>query len=86
MLTRRAFIAQLATSGATMAATAVPIPVCVLRALSRAKVAVVSIHMDQPYLDRSGRALPYLPPAGLRAGAPVADLNETEFRRRFVYL
>lgn len=79
-------MAQLAAAGAAMAATAAPIAVRTLAAMSRAKVAVVSIHMDQTYLDPTGRALPYLPPAGLRAGAPVADLNETEFRRRFVYL
>jgi hypothetical protein len=66
--------------------TGVPMGLEAVAALPPVKAAVVSIHMDQPYLDLTGRALPYLPPPGLRAGAPLADLSEAEFRRRFVYL
>ena len=58
MLTRRDFIAELAFAGAAMAPIAMlpagifgPGPMC-------ARAAVVSIHMDQPYLDTTGRALP----------------------------
>jgi hypothetical protein len=80
MLTRREFVAKLA-AGAALAA--MPAEMCA--AMSR-RTAVVSIHMDQPYLDTTGRALPYDPPVGLRAAAPVAHLSETEFRSRFVYL
>ena len=47
--------------------------------------AVVSFHMDQPYLDRSGTAIPYHPPLGARSGQAAADLSEEDFRRRFVY-
>jgi hypothetical protein len=86
MLKRRTFMAQLAAAGAAIAVTAVPMPLQAIAAVGRVKAAVVSIHMDQPYLDPTGRALPYLPPPGLRAGAPLADLSEAEFRRCFVYL
>jgi hypothetical protein len=81
MLTRREFVAGLA-AGAAIVAT--PAKMCA--AMPRGRTAVVSIHMDQPYLDRTGRALPYCPPLGLRAAAPVEHLSETEFRSRFVYL
>ncbi|HXO87871.1 MAG TPA: hypothetical protein VN885_04415 [Candidatus Acidoferrales bacterium] len=81
MLTRREFVAKLAV-GAALAA--MPAKMCA--ALPRGQTAVVSIHMDQPYLDTTGRALPYDPPVGLRAAAPVAHLTETEFRSHFVYL
>jgi hypothetical protein len=81
MLTRREFVAGLAAGAATAA-----MPAAILPAVPRGRTAVVSIHMDQPYLDTTGRALPYYPPLGLRAAAPVAHLSETEFRRRFVYL
>jgi len=82
MLTRREFVAQLAVAGAAVAALPAKIDAC----MPGARSPVVSIHMDQPYLDVTGRAVPYLPPAGLRGAAPVAHLSETEFRSRFVYL
>jgi hypothetical protein len=83
MLTRRNFMAECAVAGAVIAA----LPAKIFgAALPGARAAIVSIHMDQPYIDATGQALPYLPPAGMRAGAGVAHLNEAEFRRRFVYL
>lgn len=42
--------------------------------------AVVSFHLDQPYLDLSGRAEPYRPPAGLRGGEALAALTEAQYR------
>ncbi len=83
MLTRRDFLVDL-TAASWLAALAAPAKICA--PMAPAPQPVVSIHMDQPYLDVTGRALPYLPPAGVRAGAPVAHLTETEFRRGFVYL
>jgi hypothetical protein len=80
MLTRREFVAELG-AGAVLVATQAKI----CAAMPRGRSVVVSIHLDQPYVDTTGRALPYFPPPGLRAAAPVAHLNETEFRRRFVY-
>jgi hypothetical protein len=82
MLTRRDFMAECAVVGAAIAA----MPANVFAAVPRLRTAVVSIHMDQPYIDATGREVPYLPPDGVRAGMPVAHLSETEFRRRFVYL
>ena len=82
MLTRREFVAQLAAAGAA----AVALPASFAACMPDAGTPVVSIHMDQPYLDVTGRAVPYLPPAGVRGAAPVAHLSETEFRSRFVYL
>jgi len=82
MLTRREFVAQLAAAG--VAATALPYRVGA--PLTGARSPVVSIHMDQPYVDVTGRAVPYLPPVGLRGAAPVANLSETEFRSCFMYL
>ena len=40
---------------------------------------VVSFHMDQPYLDMTGTAVPYIPPAGTRSGQPLAELSVEEF-------
>jgi hypothetical protein len=83
MLTRRDFLANLAAAGAL---AALPLPAELCGEMRFAAHPVVSIHMDQPYVDWTGRALPYLPPAGVRAGAPIAHLTEAEFRSRFVYL
>lgn len=44
---------------------------------------VVSFHLDQPYLDVTGLETPYVPPAGMRSGAPLAALNEEEVFGRF---
>ncbi len=75
-------MSECAVAGAAMAA----MPANVFAAMPHARSAVISIHMDQLYIDATGRALPYLPPDGMRGGMPVAHLSETEFRRRFVYL
>jgi len=81
MLTRREFVAQLAAGGAAAAA----LPAGLARSMTAARAPVVSIHMDQPYVDVTGRALPYLPPAGMRGGAAVAHLNEREIRSNYLY-
>ena len=44
---------------------------------------VVSFHLDQPYLDLTGLEKPYVPPAGMRSGAPLAALSEEEVFSRF---
>jgi hypothetical protein len=44
---------------------------------------VVSFHLDQPYLDLTGLEKPYIPPAGMRSGAPLAALREEEILSRF---
>jgi hypothetical protein len=37
---------------------------------------VVSFHMDQPYVDYSGAAEPYVPPVGARAAEHIASLSD----------
>ncbi len=76
MLRRRDFIVELAIAGAAVCTLPAGI---VVPGQAGARAAVVAIHMDQPYLDTTGRALPYRPPDGVRAGAPVAHLSEEEF-------
>jgi hypothetical protein len=44
---------------------------------------VVSFHLDQPYLDLTGLEKPYIPPAGMRSGAPLAALSEEQVLSRF---
>jgi hypothetical protein len=85
MLTRRDFISELAFAGAAMAPMAM-LPAGIFAAVPAVRGPVVSIHMDQPYLDTTGRALPYVPPNGVRAGAPIGNLSEAEFRSCQIYL
>ncbi len=84
MLTRRDFMAECAVAGATIAAASVS-PSPIFAATPRVRSAVVSIHLDQPYLDATGTAVPYRPPAGMRSAAPIAHLAEAEFRCLHVY-
>ena len=42
---------------------------------------VVSFHLDQPYLDLTGQDVPYVPPAGCRAGDALAALDDADFFR-----
>jgi len=37
---------------------------------------VVSFHMDQPYVDYSGTAEPYVPPSGARSAEHLASLDD----------
>jgi hypothetical protein len=84
-LTRRGFLEKLAVAGAALGgARLIPsgavLPV-VAADSSEVRVEVVSFHMDQPYLDTTGKAAPYHPPAGARSAAAVAHLSEEAFRR-----
>ena len=99
-MSRRSFVKQLA-GGLAVAAAAQGICVRVLGASSLAQSGliaqsgrvvqsprlppVVSFHFDQPYLDESGRGLPYRPPRGLRSGQGLAQLSEQEFRTLMPY-
>jgi hypothetical protein len=47
---------------------------------------VASIHMDLPFLDSTGRALPYRPPIDVQCGAPFEHLGETLLRTHHCYL
>ncbi len=46
---------------------------------------VVTFYMDRPYLDWTGTADPYIPPAGARSGQPLAEVTDEVFFSRFPY-
>jgi hypothetical protein len=48
-------------------------------------MAVVSFHMDQPYLDSTGTAAPYLPPAGSRSAEPLCACDDELLRYHHCY-
>lgn len=92
-LTRRALLGDLAIAGAGL--TAMPVfSACrgLVPGRHAVKVAaarshgVVSFHMDQPYLDATGNAMPYYHPSGMRSGAPAEHLSEDAFRRIQYYV
>jgi hypothetical protein len=91
--TRRAFVQGIAITGAVVAvaprfaeasAQAAPVsPAASAACADVERAAVVSFFMDQPYLDPSGRALAYVPPAGMRSAQPLANLSEAAFHSCF---
>lgn len=84
LMTRRAFVSALAAAGASLAI--VPCEMLVAEAMpTGGRREIVSFHMDQPYLDRSGTAVPYHPPCGARSAQIVARLTEEAFRRSCIY-
>jgi hypothetical protein len=48
--------------------------------------AVVSLHMDQPYIDFGGEALAFMPPPGARGAAHAATLSDEQLRRVLAYI
>ena len=78
-LTRRTFMSVIALGGAALVAPACALVAQAERAGGR-HIPVVSFHMDQPYLDLTGTAIPYDPPPGLRSGDAAARLSEEVFR------
>ena len=42
---------------------------------------VLSFHLDQPYVDLTGTAERYVPPAGMRSAAPLAQLSDMQLGR-----
>jgi hypothetical protein len=83
-LTRRAFMRKLAVAGAALGTMSMISGGSLAFEKSAAprgrRREVVSFHMDQPYLDTTGRATPYHPPRGMRSAAPVVHLSEKAFR------
>ena len=78
-LTRRTFLGAIALGGAALAVPAGTLLAQAERAGGRGSP-IVSFHMDQPYLDMTGTAIPYYPPAGVRSGDAAARLSEEVFR------
>ena len=83
LLTRRGFIGVVAVAGVALAAA--PYTAMLAEATAMRPHAIVSFHMDRPYIDRSGMAMPYYPPLGARSGQFAARLSEEEFRRSCIY-
>ena len=78
-LTRRRFIGVIALGGAALVVPAGALLAQAERAGGHG-TPVVSFHMDQPYLDMTGTAIPYYPPPGVRSGDAAARLSEEVFR------
>jgi len=78
-LTRRNFMGAIALGGAALAVPGGALLGQAERAGGNGSP-VVSFHMDQPYLDMTGTAMPYYPPPGVRSGDPAARLSEEVFR------
>jgi hypothetical protein len=70
MLSRRDFLLTASVAGGALV---------FLPALTLKNPPVVSFHLDQPYVDITGVAEPYRPPAGARGGAPLAGLSDEGF-------
>jgi hypothetical protein len=97
LLSRRTFVASAATlaGAATTALVLIPAP-CRGADGSETRdtaakpttvlTAVVGFHADRTYLDATGTAEPYRPPAGLRSGQTLAELSEVELLSRYPYL
>ena len=84
LLTRRAFARLVAAAAAAFAIS--PGKIALAGAVPYiGSRAIISFHMDQPYLDRSGTAMPYYPPAGARSAQSAGLLSEELFRRNFIY-
>jgi hypothetical protein len=79
ILTRRSFLGAIALGGAALVVPAGALLAQTERAGRRGSP-VVSFHMDQPYLDLTGTAIPYYPPPGARSADAAAQLSEELFR------
>jgi hypothetical protein len=44
---------------------------------------VLSFHLDHPYIDHTGLYEAYLPPSGMRSGAPIAVLTDADLCRYY---
>ncbi len=72
--------ARTASVSHTAAPSAAPCP-----GSDRGAEPVVGFHADRPYLDVSGKARPYHPPAGARAGEGLAEHLLGDFIGQFGY-
>jgi len=93
-LSRRDFLLAMPVAG-----TALSLPALALTSagtLSSARVAtaslaiknapIVSFHLDQPYFDLTGLEIPYIPPAGMRSGEPLAALGDEALSRFYGFI
>jgi hypothetical protein len=75
--TRRDFLLTVPVAGGAIA---------LMPSLAITPVPVVAFHLDQPYVDLTGLEKPYVPPAGMRSGAPLADLGDEAFSRSYFFI
>jgi hypothetical protein len=54
-----------------------------LPSLAFRSASVVSFHLDQPYVDQTGTAEPFIPPVGMRSAAPLAAMSDMELSRYY---
>lgn len=47
---------------------------------------ILSFHRDEPWLDQSGGALPWIPSRGCRGGATLGGVTDESLRRLNCYL
>jgi hypothetical protein len=88
-VTRRALVKYLAWGSAALALFARACPAGLITENSEAawrNAPVVWFYMDRLHLDRTGAAIPYRAPRGMRSGAPLAHLSEEAFRRVQLYV
>ena len=89
-VSRRDFLLAVPASGAALAMmmpVQAMVPARVLApSLAIRHTPVVSFHLDQPYLDRTGLEQPYIPPAGMRSGAPLAALSDAVLSRYYGFI
>jgi len=85
-MTRRSLFRALATLASALAGVGFGglFPSTVFRKENRC--AIISFHLDQPYLDWSGTAVPYYPPPGACSAEAVAPLPEEMLRRTGIQL
>jgi hypothetical protein len=92
--TRRDFLLSVPLAGGAMALGAVVLrPQAAMHSLAGAvdagasvpgaPVSVLSFHLDQPWVDASGMAEAYHPPAGARGAEPLALLDEQTLSRYY---
>lgn len=85
-VSRREFLLKVPVAGAALALSPAyaAMPARLLAPSFARKLApVVSIHLDQPYVDLTGLETPYVPPAGMRSGEPLAALSDEALSRYY---
>lgn len=81
MSDRRTFLFQMGAVTASLSASP-PVTLEIVDCQRGVSVVpVVGFLLDQPYLDLTGRATPYVPPAGLRSAQPLANAVDAAFHQ-----
>lgn len=89
ILTRRALVKNFFCASAILAAFPRAFRLAFARsgpAAAQLRPPALSFYMDRLYLDRTGTAIPYLAPRGMRSAAPLAHLSEEALRRAQLYV